>query len=556
MSSMSESSMEQKGQQSPTSAVIKSSNGISKIWIIPLITLLVSAWFVIHEISDKGLEIEIEFETASGLEAGKTQIRIRDVVIGHVDQIELNDDSTGVLVSAVLDKKAEKFLRSDSRFWVVSPRISLGGVSGLQTLLSGSYIDMAPGIENETARHFIALNDPPVTPIGTPGIRVFLSSNRSFTAKVGDQVIYKGLAVGRIETVKYDLEKRQAQYSAFIEAPFDQLVTSNTRFWNTSGIELELGADGVGVTTPNLESLIAGGITFDDPEDMPPAHPFVKNKVFQIYPSYKDAMAHRFVEKVYFLLLIESSVRGLKVGAPVEYRGLQIGQVEDINIRLDEHKLEADEASYKIPVLISVQPGRANLTDDHEGSDFIRQQFDLWLKNGLQASLKTGSVLTGTVFIDLKHDDKGRNSNIERVAGYPVIPSVPDEIVQFTDQLSTTLDKINDLPLQGVTEDLRVLLRDLSSSAHAFNEASGSLSSKLNEFDMANLNDTLSNLNRVLSEFSIESSGLSSVNQTMIEIQNAMRELTPLLQKMNTAPNSLIFKSQVAPDIEPRGARQ
>ncbi|MEC8482281.1 MAG: MlaD family protein, partial [Pseudomonadota bacterium] len=158
MSSMSESSMEQKGQQSPTSAVIKSSNGISKIWIIPLITLLVSAWFVIQEINNKGLEIEIEFETASGLEAGKTQIRIRDVIIGHVDKIELNDDSTGVLVTAVLDKETEKYLRSDSRFWVVSPRVSLAGVSGLQTLLSGSYIEMAPGISEQTSRYFVALN--------------------------------------------------------------------------------------------------------------------------------------------------------------------------------------------------------------------------------------------------------------------------------------------------------------------------------------------------------------------------------------------------------------
>ncbi|MEC8080713.1 MAG: MlaD family protein, partial [Pseudomonadota bacterium] len=412
MSSMSESSMEQKGQQSPASAVIKSSNGISKIWIIPLITLLVSAWFVIQEINNKGLEIEIEFETASGLEAGKTQIRIRDVIIGHVDKIELNDDSTGVLVTAVLDKETEKYLRSDSRFWVVSPRVSLAGVSGLQTLLSGSYIEMAPGISEQTSRYFVALNDPPVTPIGTPGIRLFLNSEKSFTAQVGDQVIYRGLAVGRIETVNYDLEKRLARYSAFIEAPFDRLITSNTRFWNTSGIELELGVDGVGVSTPNLESLISGGISFDDPEGMPLGHASYHDKIFQIYPSFKSAMSHRYSEKVFFLLLIESSVRGLKVGAPVEYRGLQIGQVEDINIRLDEHKLEADEASYKIPVLISVQPGRANLTDDHEGSDFIRQQFDLWLKNGLQASLKTGSVLTGAVFIDLKHDDKGRNSNI------------------------------------------------------------------------------------------------------------------------------------------------
>lgn len=537
-------------------ATIRSSNRISKIWIIPILTLALSLWFILQEVNDKGLEIEIEFQTAAGLEAGKTQIKIRDVVIGHVDSIELNDDSSGVLVTALLDKKADKFLRTDTRFWVVSPRVSLEGISGLQTLLSGSYIDMAPGIQEQTSRHFEALNDPPVTPIGTPGLRVFLNSEKSFTAKVGDQVIYRGLAVGRIETVEYDLEKRLARYSAFIEAPFDQLVTSNTRFWNTSGIELELGADGVGVTTPNLESLIAGGITFDEPEDMPSSHSFHKGKVFQIYPSYKSAMAHRYTEKVYYLILIESSVRGLKEGAPVEYRGLQIGQVEDINIKLDDHKLQLNEDSYKIPVLISIQPGRANLTDDEAGRAFISQQFKLWVEKGLRASLKTGSLLTGAVFVDLKHDDKADDYKTVLLAGYPVIPTVPDEIVQFTDQLSTTLDKINELPLQGVAEDLRVLLQDLSTSAIAFNQASKSISGKLDEFDMASMNETLSSLNDVLEKFATEDNGVSSINQTMVEIQNAMRELTPLLQKMNTAPNSLIFKSQVAPDIEPQGARR
>lgn len=538
------------------SATIKSNNRISKIWLIPIVTLLLSAWFILQELNDKGLEIEIEFQTATGLEAGKTQIKIRDVVIGRVDSIELKDDSSGVLVTALLDKKAEKFLRTDTRFWVVSPRVSLEGISGLQTLLSGSYIDMAPGLDVQTSRHFTALNDPPVTPIGTPGLRVFLNSEKSFTAKVGDQVIYRGLAVGRIETVEYDLEKRLAKYSAFIEAPFDKLVTSNTRFWNTSGIELELGADGVGVSTPNLESLIAGGITFDEPEGMPPSHPFQKDKVFEIYPSYKSAMAHRYVEKVYYLILIESSVRGLKEGAPVEYRGLQIGQVEDINIKLDDHKLRVDEDSYKIPVLISIQPGRANLTDDAAGRELISKQFKLWVEKGLRASLKTGSLLTGAVFVDLKHDDKADAYKTVLLAGYPVIPTVPDEIVQFTDQLSTTLDKINELPLQGVADDLRVLLQDLSSSASAFNQASASISDKLDEFDMANMNQTLSSLNDVLEKFATDDNGVSSINQTMIEIQNAMRELTPLLQKMNTAPNSLIFKSQVAPDIEPRGARR
>lgn len=552
---MSEPSKDDQTGEPRVSAKIKSNNKISKIWIIPILTLMVSAWFVFEEINDKGIEIEIAFQTASGLEAGKTQIKVRDVVIGHVDTIALNDDSSGVVVNAVLDKTVENLLRVDTRFWVVSPRVSFEGVSGLQTLLSGSYIDMAPGESKETARTFVALDEPPVTPIGTPGIRVFLNSEKSFTAKVGDQLIYRGLAVGRIETVEYDLENRAAKYSAFIEAPFDQLVSSNTRFWNTSGIELELGADGLGVSTPNLESLIAGGITFDEPEDMPPNPVFNKNQVFQIYPSYKMAMAHRYVEKVYYLILIENSVRGLKEGAPVEYRGLQIGQVESINAQLADYKLKVDEDSFDIPVLISIQPARLNLTDDAAGREFITKQLKKWVEQGLRASLKTGNLLTGAVFVDLKHDDKAKRTKLVSLANYPVIPTVPDEIVQLADQINTALEKINDLPLQGVAQDLRDLLKDLSSSAKAFNEASGTMSSKLDQFDMTAMNETMGSLNTLLEKFASEDSEVNSINQTMLDIQSTMRELTPLLQKMNSAPNSLIFKSQVAPDIEPQGAK-
>lgn len=548
-------SSEEKPSATPQ-ALIESSKGMSKIWFIPIITLIVGLWFIFQEVNDQGVRIEIQFDTASGLEEGKTQIKIRDVVIGHVDTIRLNEDSTGVLVSAALSKDAEKYLDSDTRFWVVSPKISLAGVSGLQTLLSGSYIEMSPGVSGTPTRHFVALDNPPVTSIGTPGVRVFLSSEQSFTAQVGDPVIYRGLSVGRIETVEYDLEKRAAKYSAFIEAPFDQLVTDNTRFWSSSGIELELGVGGVGVSTSNLESLIAGGITFDDPEGMKDGQPVGEDKVFRIYPSYKNAMAHRFVEKVYYVILVENSVRGLTVGAPVEYRGLQIGQVEEINAKLENHKLALNADSYKIPVVISVQPGLANLSDDESGKELISRQLSVWVDNGLRASLKTGNLLTGAVYVDLQHYDDVQSASLTQLAGYSLIPTVPDQIVQFTDQLNTTLDKINALPLNGMATDLRTLLQDLASSAESFNDTSRSLTNKLDELDMQGINETLSSLNKLLANLSEEEQGVSSVNQTMIEIQEAIRELKPLLQKMNSAPNSLIFKSQVAPDIEPRGVNR
>ncbi|MBM6551577.1 intermembrane transport protein PqiB [Marinomonas ostreistagni] len=537
-------------------AVVKSTRNISKIWLIPLVTLILGAWFIFQDIKGQGVSIEIEFETAAGLEAGKTQLKIRDVVIGRVDDIRLSDDSSSVLVTANLDSDAEKYLRTDTRFWVVSPQVSLAGISGLQTLVSGSYIDMSPGVEGEPARQFKGLSDPPVTPIGTPGLRVYLQSEQSFTAKVGDPVIYRGLSVGRIETVEYDLKSRRAEYSAFIEAPFDQLVTSNTRFWNSSGIELELGVEGLGVTTSSLESLLVGGITFDEPNEMPPVEPLSEDRVFHIYPTKKSAVAHRYEQTVYYVILVESSVRGLVEGAPVEYRGLKIGQVEEVNLKLESDDREIQADAYKIPVLISIQPGRANLTDDEQGKQRIAQQLEAWVARGLRASLKTGNLLTGSVFVDLQHYDDVESARLGEVAGYTVIPTVPGQIMQLAEQINTTLEKVNDLPINGVAQDLRTLLQDLASSAQAFNDTSNSLTTKLDQLDMRGLNDTLASLNTLLTNLSEDEQGMSSVNETMTEIQEAIRELKPLLQKMNSAPNSLIFKSQVAPDIEPQGVKR
>ncbi|WP_425641581.1 intermembrane transport protein PqiB [Marinomonas gallaica] len=550
------SDSQKSGGDKAATAVVKSTQKISKIWLIPLVTLLFGGWFIYQDIQRQGVSIEIEFDTASGLEEGKTKVKIRDVVMGRVEQIRLSDDSSSVLVTAKLNEDADKFLRSDTRFWVVSPKVSLREISGLQTLVSGAYIDMSPGIEGEPKRAFKALQEPPVTPIGTPGLRVYMESEQTFTAQVGDPMVYRGLSVGRIETVEYDLEAQQAKYSAFIEAPFDQLITSNTRFWNSSGIEVELGADGVGLTTSSLESLLIGGITFDEPKGMPAGEPLKQDTVFKIYSSKKSAESHRYSEKVYYILMMESSVRGLEEGAPVEYRGLQIGQVEEINFELKDMARSLSAEAYKIPVLISVQPALVNLGDSQAGKELISKQISAWVGRGLRASLKTGNLLTGAVFVDLQHYENLPDQSLGRMQGFAVIPTVPDQIVQFADQLNTTLDKINSLPINGMAQDLRTLLQDLASSTKAFNATSSSLTTKLDELDMQGINGTLNSLNALLSSLAADDQGLSSVNQTMVEVQEAIRELKPLLQKMNSAPNSLIFKSQVAPDIEPRGVNR
>ncbi|BFM07705.1 intermembrane transport protein PqiB [Halioxenophilus aromaticivorans] len=537
-------------------AIIAPIKGISKIWLVPVVAFLIGAWILVHNVINQGPTITIEFDTAQGLEAGKTKIKIRDVTIGLIEEISLKDDSSGVIAKAAIEKSSSKLLKTDTQFWIVSPRISFGGVSGLQTLLSGAYINMAPGQESKSAKKFIALDRPPITPLGTPGLRVVLVSESAFTFKEGDLLIYQGMPVGRLETVKFDLEARKAYYGAFIEAPFHTLITENTRFWNASGIELSLSADGIDIKTGSLASLLSGGIEFDIPEGSEKGTQAGENAEFNVYPSFEAATTPHFTAEVPYLLLVNDSVRGLRPGAPVEYRGLRVGEVKEVNATFDLADFRTTDASFSIPVLISIQPARANLADNQLGINHVIEQMDLWLKQGLRASLKTGNLVTGAVFVDLQHYRDVAQYDEQIVQGYTVIPMVKGGIGELTQQVSNTLGKINALPLESLTQDMSVLIKDLTKTALTFESAGATLNSRLASFDVATLNETLGNLSQLLDDYSGNSDGFANVNDTLKEIQSTMKELTPMLQKLNHSPNSLIFKSKVGPDIEPRGIEQ
>jgi paraquat-inducible protein B len=203
----------------PEEALIKPVRTVSKIWLVPIIAFFIGVWMVYYQWSNQGPLITIEFKTATGLEAGKTKIKTRNVDIGVVKNIELSDDLSGVLVTARMDKNAASILNSDNQFWIVSPRVSLSGVSGLGTILSGPYINMAPGSEPEMSEKFIALEAPPVTPAGTPGLHVTLNSESEFAYKKGDPVVYKGIKVGEFEDIFFNFEERVVYYNTFIAAP-------------------------------------------------------------------------------------------------------------------------------------------------------------------------------------------------------------------------------------------------------------------------------------------------------------------------------------------------
>ena len=539
-------------------ATVKPIKSISKIWIIPLVALLIGAWMVYYQWSNQGPLITIEFESAVGLEANKTKIKTRNVDIGDVKSIVLKKESDGVLVTARINKEAEHLMHQDSQFWVVTPRVSINGISGLSTLLSGPYIEVAPGKSLTLSNEFQGLEEPPLTPAGTPGTFITLNSDDEFAYEPGDPIIYKGLTVGKIEDIFFNLEERIVYYNAFIEAPYHQLITENTRFWDVSGVRLDLKSTGVTVKTGNVETLITNGVSFGVPDGMPHGGRIQQRAFFDIYPSYDEASAARFKEEVHYVLMISDTVRGLNVGAPVEYRGLQVGKVIAIDVQSPEREDLLAEG-YRIPVLIAVQPGRVGLPDNELGVEQVKAQTSIWLRKGFRAALKTGNLLTGAQFVELQFYDDQEGVEIERFLNYEVIPTVSDEFTQITHKVTAILDKINDLPLDGFAKDAHDMVREFTETAVEFREASEAfdkLEEDLNTTVLIDgLNETLENVNLLLNDYNAESGAYQSIETTLRSLNRTMNDLKPLLLQLNNKPNSLIFSGDPAAEPQPEGQR-
>jgi paraquat-inducible protein B len=539
----------------PEEALIKPVRTVSKIWLVPIIAFFIGVWMVYYQWSNQGPLITIEFKTATGLEAGKTKIKTRNVDIGVVKNIELSDDLSGVLVTARMDKNAASILNSDNQFWIVSPRVSLSGVSGLGTILSGPYINMAPGSEQEMSEKFIALEAPPVTPKGTPGLHVTLNSESEFAYKKGDPVVYKGIKVGEFEDIFFNFEERIVYYNTFIEAPYHKLITTNTKFWDISGVQMELGASGVKVSTGSLETLLTNGVTFGIPEGMPVGEQITERSFFDVHPNYDSASEERFKLSAKYIILVKDTIRGLQVGAPVEYRGLVIGKVLAINSLENNHD-SILEQGYDIPVIISIQPGRVQQPDNAIGLEFIRKQTSLWIERGLRATLKTGNLLTGALFVDLQHYPDAPLIETQRLQGYEVVPTISGEFTEITTKVTAILDNINDIKLKAISDNANNMLSQIAQAAQALQSTAstaGILLTTVHEDKVSSaLTDTLANLSNLSRDFSADSETYKELNHTMQSLQSTLKELQPLLLQLNSTPNSLIFTDSSGPRLTPK----
>ena len=513
------------------------------VWVVPILALLIGGWMIYRNLSARGPVAQIVFDTADGLAAGKTEVKCRSVRVGFVKQVKLAGDLKSVLINVELDPDYESLLRRGTRFWVVRPRVSTTDVSGLGTLLKGEYIELDPGPQNgDRSSNFVGLEKPPATNRDVPGRRLVLTAEQAGSLVAGSPIYYRGFEVGRIESRILDVEYKRVTYDAFIRQEYSSLVKENTRFWNTSGIDISAGSDGFKLRTPSFQAMFSGGATFDVPEGTTPGDSVADGKIFTLFEDEDAATGSTFNPTLKFVLLFDQSVRGLAKRAPVEFRGIPIGRVADISFDY----LAAAEDS-RIPVLVEIDPSllRPDAAEKivKPNGDFLK---DL-VSRGLRASLKTGSFLTGSLFVDLDYYKDALPAEMGKVGEYPTLPTVSGGLAQITavlEKLSlaadTAMKKIGTAADEASTTmaDSRQTLKEIEQTAAALRKTLDSP-----EFTQipADLRVTLAALEKSVNSVGPDGAIQGDLLRTLDELRASLRTMKSLMTTLDDKPNSLLF---------------
>lgn len=508
---------------------------------------------VIHSMMTEGPTITLDFATANGLEAGKTKVNLLNVGVGLVESVSIKSDLSGVTATVKLDQEARPFLGEDTLFWIVRAHIGAGGVSGIGTILAGAYIEMAPGTSTVERKHFVGLENPPLTPADAPGLRLTLFSERAGSVSAGDSIRYRGYKVGRIEAMSFDTERREVRYDLFVDAPFHELIDSSTRFWDISGVSLKASADGIEVQTGSLDAILLGGVAFASHPGLPSGSPLENGKEFKLYESYDDILENPYRFGAYYVVSFKQSLRGLVPGAPVEYRGIELGRVERILIK----ELAAQDlinTGVAIPVLIYLEPGRIELGDSDVAVERLMKMMAQGIRsNGLRATLATSNLLTGKQLISLDYFPDGESVELSQFEQYTVIPTVETGVARMEQQVSSLLEKLNALPLEetvvGATKALNKADNTLASLTKAIDSANSLLANNDSQVLPAELAATLAELRIVLSGLSPNSKLAQGLGSSMNTLNTTLWSLDTLLRQLSINPNAIIFPT--TPESDP-----
>ncbi|AJQ95862.1 intermembrane transport protein PqiB [Gynuella sunshinyii] len=517
-------------QELTTPNITYSKHRVSLIWLVPFAAILIGIVMFVQNWLAQGPEITITFLTASGLEAGKTPVKYKDVDIGKVTSVTLNEDQSYVVATVALEKSVEGLARSDTRFWVVRPRIGLSGVSGIDTLISGAYIGVDVGTSDSMTQTFTGLETPPSVINGMPGTVFSIQADDLGSLDIGSPVYYRRIQVGRVSSYQLSDRGDSVDIRVFIDAPYDKFVTEDTRFWNAGGVDISLSADGLKLNTQSAASVLAGGIAFAAPEG-DNSRPASSTYVFILAVDKDDAMKPPDGVAISVLLRFSKPLRGLTVGAPVEFSGVNIGSVVSIELDYDQQT-----GLFPAEVATRIYPGRLGsvrnkLPDDNSSHAEIIAFIKSLVDNGLRAQVRTGNLITGQLYVALDFMPNAEKVDFDATAEPIVLPTVDGDFDRLQVQLASLMSKIEKMPLDSIAIHLDQSLIDLDKTIKQFNTGI-----------VPELSNTLGSINTMITQLSRTLDDQSPLQQSAIQTLESFQQTSRQLQTTFSQINGLLVE--------------
>lgn len=512
----------------------------SLVWLIPLLAALIGGYLAVQAILSRGPTITITFRSGEGLEAGKTRIKYKDVDIGEVTAVRISPDSKNIEATAQLSKEAERFLARDGRFWIVRPRIAGGSVSGLGTLLSGAYVGMDAGKSSEMSQHFTGLDVPPIITGDLPGRQFVLKAAELGSLDIGAPVYFRRVPVGQVVAYQLDKSGSNVDITVFINAPYDRFVTADSRFWHASGIDLSISANGLKVNTQSLSAIMLGGVAFETPVSPAEDKPATAGAVFTLSNTRELAMQSPDHEVVPLLLKFQQSVRGLTVGAPVDFRGIVIGDVTSIGMEYD-----APRKDFNMLVSIRIFPSRLLSLSHNLTEEKLHQlKLDKMVEHGMRAQLRSGSLLTGQLYVALDFFRDAKPAQLAHRQGMDVLPTIPGDLEELQGVLQRIARKLDKVPFDSIGQELDGTIKELHATLNTVQQLGNSLDGKVVPQTLQTLQQLQQTLDSATQALQANSPLQQDVRKAAQEVTETARSFRALSDYLDRHPEALIRGKQ------------
>ena len=523
--------------------VVRRPRRIPLIWILPVLVVLVTGIVVVQQKLAQGPSIDIAFLSADGLEANKTKIRYKDVDIGDVTDLRVSKDRKKVVVTARIHRDAADYLVKDTRFWVVRPRFAGGNISGLGTLVSGAFISVDVGTSSVERRNFDGLEVPPIVTSDLPGREFILHADDIGSLSIGSTVFYRHIEAGQVVAYSLDPGGASVTIKIFIYAPYDGFVTPATRFWQASGIDMSIDSDGVKLRTESLTSILEGGVAFEAMSGAT-GQTVPADTAYVLFTDRDRAMRQPDTEVKTFVMYFGGSLRGLSVGAPVDLRGITIGEVKGLSVEYDR-----DGGSLRFPVEVDIFPQRIrgwsrrgaqtpSAIDNSETAS--RGLVDSLVAHGMRAELRTGSLLTGQKFVALDFHDEARQDHVGWDSHPAVFPTTAGALDEIQDSVGSIAKKLDKVPFDQISARLVSTMENLDETMktanHMLRQIDGTIAPQITA-TLKEAEGAMKNAKEVLGEDAPLQSDLSS---TLLELSRAAKSVSALVDYLERHPESLI----------------